>query len=155
MRKNSDHQIVFNNKKRFTHYSTPDTEKAALVNTLDPRGNPHPQRLHRFSITNSLDHERSWQKRLTSVVSFPVVKADGAHATLGCCSSHRSSQDSSIIQFQAEIILRNKFRKQYYKRLGEWGGGNPCMVAVLQKRCLHCHKSSVRPNLKTSPLRTE
>lgn len=30
-------------------------------------------------------------------------------------------------------------------------GGIPCRAAALQKR-LHCHKSSVRPNLNTRPL---
>lgn len=63
-----------------------------------------------------------------------------------------SSHDFSITEIEAETTLKNEFRKWHYKKLGV-SSKNPCWAAVRkQTGCFHCHKSSVRPNLKTSPL---
>lgn len=57
------------------------------------------------------------------------------------------------LRLYSEISLENSITKDW---VGEQGAKrSPCTAAVLQKRRLHCHKSSVRPNLKTSPLQTE
>lgn len=56
------------------------------------------------------------------------------------------------LRLYSELSLENSVTK-------DWVSGEekpiPGRVAVLRGRCLHCHKSSVRPNLKTSPLWTE
>lgn len=53
------------------------------------------------------------------------------------------------LRLYSEISLENSITKDW---VGEQGAKrSPCTAAVLQKRRLHCHKSSVRPNLKTSP----